>query len=313
MKVGITGAQGFIGQLLVTKLIDEGHEIHILSRKINNLNLGVVTHEGNLMDKNSLNAFVENLDVLFHCAAEVTDESKMEAVNVEGTRNLVNAAKNKVKHWVQLSSVGVYGAVYEGIIGENHACKPNNEYERTKLKADELILDAADHNAFTYTLIRPSIVFGEHMKNNSLFELIKTIDKGYYFFIGKKGASANYVPVEHVVEALVMAGTNEKALNQIYNISHWCCIEDFVKLIAKKLEKPVPRKRVPLIPIRILAQITSFIPQNPLTVSRLKALSNRTIYSIDKIQNQLNFKSKYSMEEAVEKLVQKYKTKKGST
>lgn len=307
MKVGITGAAGFIGSLLVEKHLRLGDSVHVLSRKKANLSDKVNFHLGDLLDANSLESFVSDIDVLYHCAAEIRDESKMKAVNVEGTRNLIAASSGKIKHWVQLSSVGVYGPVSSGVITEEQSYTPINEYERTKLDADLLVLEAAKNKAFTYTIIRPSIVFGAKMRNKSLFELIKTIDKGFYFFIGNKGASANYVPVENIIEALYLAATNAKAVNGIYNVSNWCTIEDFIGFISKELQKPFPKFRVPIKPIIFLAKITSFIPRNPLTISRLNALSNRSVYSTKKIEKELNFKPVYTMEKGIEGLIKEYK------
>jgi nucleoside-diphosphate-sugar epimerase len=310
MKVAITGATGFIGKLLVDRHIQLGDEVSVLSRnqvKHRIFNNNVKFFKGDLLDKESLSKFVENVDILYHCAAEIKDESKMSLSNVEGTKNLIQVASNKIKHWVQLSSTGVYGTIHYGIVNENQIYNPNNEYEKTKLESDFLVLDAAKNNTFTCTLIRPSNVFGQQMSNTSLFQLIKAIDKGVYFFIGPKGASANYVPVENVVEALYLAATNPKAQNQTYIISSRCTIEYFISSIAQKLDKAPPSFRVSKAFIKFIAKLTSFIPRNPLTLSRVDALSNRSIYEIGKIESELGYKSLVSIEEAIEKLVLFYK------
>lgn len=310
MKVGITGANGFIGSLLVERNLDLGNEVHILSRKKGNVDSRVKRHIGDLLDQNSLNSFVKNIDVLYHCAAEINNEQNMKAVNVEGTANLLKAATGNIKHFIQLSSVGVYGSILEGDVTESQSYQPVNEYEKTKLAADLLVLDAVKKKEFTFTIIRPSIVFGKKMNNQSLLQLITIIDKRLFFFIGKKGASANYVPVENVVEALLLAGNHPNAKNQIYNISNWNCIEYFVGLIAEKIEKPTPKFRIPLGPVLLLAKISSFIPKNPLTVSRLSALNNRSRYSTDKIEKELQYQPVITVEKGIEQIVQVYKNKK---
>ena len=97
------------------------------------------------------------------------------------------------------------------------------------------------------------------MRNESLFQLIRTIGNGLYFFVGSKGASANYVPVENVVEAIYLAGTNPNAKNKIYNISSWTTIENFIGNIAKELGKAEPKIRVSIIPIKLIAKINTFL------------------------------------------------------
>jgi nucleoside-diphosphate-sugar epimerase len=222
MKIGITGGNGFIGRLLVNKHIELGDEVKVLSRNIDTKIKGVTICVGDLSILNSLDEFIKDIDVLYHCAGEIVDELKMEATNVMGTKNLINAASGKIRHWVQLSSVGVYGPIGTGVITENQPYNPINIYEKSKLKSDLLVLKATEQGVFTSTIIRPSNVFGAKMNNNSLFDLIKIIDRGFYFFIGKKGASANYVTVENVIESLYLSAINKKAINKMLCSTHKC-------------------------------------------------------------------------------------------
>lgn len=312
MNIAITGATGFIGKLLVEKHLNSNDTVHVLSRKSdlsfekhNNLKI----YKGGLEDDEVLKLFLTNVDVLYHCAAEIKNEAKMHKVNVEGTEKLIQYAKNNIKHWVQLSSVGVYGPIYEGSVIENHRYNPINEYEKTKLESDILVEKASRSNYFTSTFIRPSNVFGPTMSNQSLFQLVDKINQGVYFYIGKKGASANYVPVENVIEALYLAATHKSAINQTYIISNYQPLESFVNEIAKNLNRREPKIRVPLFPIKIVANLTGFIPKNPLTINRVKALSNRTKYLTDKIENELNYSDVISVENAITNFVAEYKTK----
>ncbi len=310
MKVAITGASGFIGKLLVKKHLEMGDEINILSRKNTNeyeIYTNVKFFLGDICNIDSLVDFVEKVDVLYHCAAEIKEESKMQLINEEGTKNLIKVASGKIKHWVQLSSTGVYGAVYDGQISEEQPYNPNNEYERTKLNSDLLLLKPQEKLKFTFTIIRPSNVFGYQMKNQSIFQLIKSIEKGFYFFIGPKGASANYVPVENVIEAMYLAAKMTNAVNEIFIVSNSCSIEEFVDFIAKELGVATPKKRVPVSVIKFLAKISSFIPNNPLTISRVLALSNRVVYKTTKIENKLSYKSKKSIQDTIADLVSFHK------
>jgi len=310
MKIGITGATGFIGQLLLKKHLDLGDTVHILSRKESTTfayHQNLIFQKGDLLDLSSLDAFLIGVDVLYHCAAEIREESKMQEVNVEGTKNLLKAGAGKIKHWVQLSSVGVYGPIYSGQVTEQNAYNPINQYEKTKLQSDLLVLDSAQKFGFTYTLIRPSNVFGAEMSNASLFQLVKMIDSGYYFFIGPKGASANYIAVGNVVHALLLASSHPMAKNEIYNISSWTTLEHFIAIIARELGKPMPKYRVPLFILKSISGLLSVIPKNPLTISRVEAMTNRSIYLTNKIEEQLGYKAVVSTETTIAQLVKFYK------
>ncbi len=185
MRIAITGATGFIGGHLVRKHIELGDEVRILTRKKSeqlSFPAGVEIIHADLLDASQkLNMFLTGVDVLYHCAAEIKDEERMHRVNVEGTANLIAAAKGKIGHWVQLSSTGVYGALDDELVDEHFKPHPRNNYEKTKLEADALVLEAARKGDFTFTILRPSNVFGPDMTNQSLFQLVKAVDKGLFF------------------------------------------------------------------------------------------------------------------------------------
>jgi nucleoside-diphosphate-sugar epimerase len=310
VNIAITGATGFIGNELVLKHLELGNSVRILTRRNKNsiiFQKDVKIFNGDLTgDRVLLDSFVKDVDVLYNCAAEIRDESKMHQVNVMGTQNLVNAAGGYVKHWVQLSSTGVYGNPSTGIITEVTPVDPKNTYETTKLRSDEIVIKAGNNNLFSYTILRPSNVFGSRMKNQSLYQLIRAIDNGLFFFMGKKGASANYISVENVVNALILCGQVQNAKGKIYILSDWMAIERFILLISDGLNKPFPKIRLPKFLLTSIASIGNLIPGFPITSSRVKALTNRHIYSSALIIKELNYSHYVSMEEGLLGLVLSY-------
>lgn len=313
MKIAITGATGFIGKYLVIRSLGLGDEIRILSRKPHqelDFPSSVQVYQGSLSDDNTdLVKFLDNIDVLYHCAAEIKDPSKMDEVNIEGTRRLINAAQNRIKHWIQLSSTGVYGTVQQGVVTEQQKLNAQNHYEKSKLASDLLVIEAGKSNLFKNTIVRPSNVFGANMPNQSLFKLIRTIDMGRFFFIGSNKANANYIHVENVVEALILACRSENTNGKIFNISDVVSLQQFVEYIAESLQKPVPRMRIPHFPMKILGMIGNLIPKSPLKLSMINALTNRAKYSTEYIEEELGYKPLVSIEQGVKELVAAYKNK----
>ena len=200
--VAITGGTGFIGRHLLARHVALGDRVRYLTRKKPLESIpGAEIFIGDLSASETLRGFVQGADVLYHCAAELRDASAMEKTNVTGTTNLLRAATGEIGRWVQLSSTGIYGAVRHGEVREDAEIRPGNAYERSKAAADALVLAAAEK--LSCVLLRPSNVYGADMPNQSLFQLIRMIDKGLFFFIGPRGATANYVHVENVVDALL--------------------------------------------------------------------------------------------------------------
>lgn len=311
MIVAITGGTGFIGTRLVLRHLSHGDVVRILTR-YNTIDIetsqGLYLFRGDLTsDFKKMIPFVDGVDVLYHCAAEIKDQTKMYSVNVKGTENLCAAANGRIGHWVQLSSVGAYGPQYSGIVTEETPLNPMGTYEMTKTESDQIVINVARSGAFTYSILRPSNVFGPTMTNQSLFQMVAMIDKGGFFFIGKPGASANYIHVDNVVEGLVRCGTMATARGRIYNLSDHRTIEEFVTIIADELWKPVPKLRLPEMPVRWVARLCEKLPHFPLTESRVDALTNRSSYSIERIQQELGYFHQFSMEDGLRQMVKAWK------
>ena len=306
MIVAITGGSGFIGRKLVMSHLEQGDEVRVLSRRPpekSELPDSVKWYSGDLSNSADLLPFVDKADILYHCAGEIKDATKMKALHVDGTARLINMATGRIGRWVQLSSTGAYGQHREGIVTEETRLNPKGQYEETKVHADNLVIHAANQGAFNYVILRPSIVYGETMSNCSLFGLIALIQKGWFFFIGQPSASANYKHVDNVVNALLLCGSVAQANGQVYNLSDYRSMEDFVKLITDSLGCKRPHLRIPEVPVRLLIKLLGWIPGMPLTYSRINALTNHTMYENTKIEQDLGYKHVTSMEDGLTKLV----------
>lgn len=169
IQVCVTGANGFVGRRLVETLSRRGYSIRVLTRRPDRRfsnNVEVVI--GDLTSPDCpLDRFLFGCELLFHCAGEIRDTKAMHVLHVGGTQRLLRAvAEQSVPggrkiHWVQPSSVGVYGpplgpASTERIVTEVTPPRPVGQYEMTKAKADELVLEASGAGAMTCSIIRPS-------------------------------------------------------------------------------------------------------------------------------------------------------------
>lgn len=306
MIVSITGGTGLIGRKLVLHHLAQGHAVRVLSRRdLSEAGLpdSAKWYRGDLSMPAELLSFVEDADILYHCAGEIRDESRMHSVHVDGTMRLVDAATERIGRWVQLSSVGAYGRRRDGVITEQAELKPIGMYETSKVESEDLVRAAALHGAFEHSILRPSNVYGIEMANQSLFGLIAMIQRGLFFYIGKPGAILNYIHVDNVVEALLICGVSPGANGQTYNLSDYHPIEQFVATITSALGMPNPKIRLPELPIRMVAKLLGIIPGFPLTEARVNALTGRTIYSNDKIEVELGYRHFISMEAGLSEMV----------
>lgn len=312
MIIAITGGTGFIGRKLINRLIEQGDTLRLLTRQPTigcGFSPPVEIHECDLVtvSVDELSLMLDGVDVLYHCAGQLTKPQDMRVLHVDATHKLAEAASRRVGHWVQLSSVGVYGPVAQGVTTEDSVLSPVGEYEITKAESDKIVVDAANKGGFSYSILRPSNVFGAGMTNLSLFSMITMIDRGFFFYIGKPGASANYIHVDNVVEGLIRCGTMHAAQGRAYNLSDHSTMEHFVGVIADALGCASPWLRIPELIAYLTGSTLGKIPGFPLTRSRVDALVNRSIYPISRIQQKLGYNHVISMEDGLRELVGAYK------
>lgn len=305
MNILVTGGRGFIGKRLVEVLSEKGYQVDVLSRtqvdSLTSKECSANFIKGDLLDTAfDFDDLVGKYDVIFNCAGELHNESLMHPLHVEATHRLVHACKkvsrkqNRSIHWVQLSSVGAYGpsqpkANVRRVVTEETQPAPVGEYEVTKTLADKLIMDAAD-DFFSYSILRPSNVYGAEMPNNSIRQLATIIRKRLFFYIGKPGALSNYVHVDDVVDALILCGFDLRAKGQVFNLSNDCEQSVVINALAEAQSVSAPTIRLNESFVRIIAFVFSWLPKFPLKKSRIDALVSRTHYDISKIERVLEFK-----------------------
>ena len=295
MRIAITGGSGFIGKQLVNRHIQQGDQVRLLSRKPLLEDTSVQYFLGDLSSPNvNLSDFLDGVDILYHCAGEVSNESLMQELHVNGTQRLADAAQGKIGRWVQLSSVGAYGVCRDGTITEDSEERPFGVYERTKTESDKIVIDSG----IPYVILRPSNVFGKDMPNQSLRGLLYAVSKGLFFFIGKENEYlVNYIHVKDVIEVLMRCSSDDKALGEVFNLSQSTSVENMIASFISGMGSDKKIFRLPESVVRVIASIFGWIPKFPLTPSRVDALTGRCVYNSTKVQKILEFKYSMTLEE----------------
>ncbi|MFO2464110.1 NAD-dependent epimerase/dehydratase family protein [Pseudomonas sp. 15FMM2] len=317
MKVCITGGTGFIGGPLCTALLSQGYAVKMLSRTDRAQAPGLVVTAGDLLEGGEpLLSFIEDCDVLFHCAGEIKNTDLMYDLHVHGTGNLLKAVSEKINrtgqgfHWVQLSSTGAYGrrtATSQTVVDEGFSPAPVGEYEVTKTISDELVVSFSKiEPRFTYTILRPSIVIGANMPNQSFFQLAAMVRKGLFFYIGSKQALSTYVHVNDVVRALILCATHVKARGEIFILSNDCPLSEVIESIADVYSVSKPILKVPERILRLLVRLVSPLIKLPLTNERIDELVKRTSYSSAKLKRELGFEFQQSIPSAMPELLDQF-------
>jgi len=313
MKVLITGGTGFIGSRLALHCADRGDEVRVLAQENTDAEsanraaleaAGVELRLGSVTDPEPVRRAVDGVDVVFHLAAtqhemNVPDE-KFYAVNVEGTRNVLDtAAEAGVRRIVHGSTIGVYGKPH-GVLDEDSPVEPDNIYGVTKLAGERLAL--AQSGRVPVVAVRIPEVYGPG--DRRLLKLFKAIDKGAFFMIGSGRNLHHLIYVDDLVEGLLMAAESPETPGDLFLLAgpETVSTDRMVLAVANAVDKPGPRFRAPLWPFLILATAMELTLrplgiQPPLHRRRLDFFRKSFELSSAKAQRVFGFSPSVSFEE----------------
>ena len=172
MAVLVTGANGFVGKILLEKLLKTcpGQQIYNIDLKPANQE-GVKDFICDITDKNSLEKVVLEDDkvCLVHLAANIfTDDVPSRFArkkfffdtNVNGTNNLLEVFKDRISSISFLSTDMVYGTPQSIPISTSHRLSPNGEYGLSKIEAENVITTYAKEQSIKYFIFRPRLIAG---------------------------------------------------------------------------------------------------------------------------------------------------------
>lgn len=306
----ITGASGFVGKRMVDKLRANSINVRVLTRNPNQLPTnwvtGVTTWKGDLTDMASLHGVAEGVDAIYHLAGEVYNHEQFDAVNRQGTENLLKEAiRSGVRTFLYLSSVGVWdligkpGYSVQNPISEELEPQPLNPYEVSKLRGERAVLDTQGKSRMQVAVLRPSVVYGEERKpeNDRFLSWMKRIKDGRYFHLSDKAVSA-YVYVGDVVEACYFVANHPEADGEVYTIAESMPLKEFVREAVSHVNRPEPR---PL--PKVISHPLVFLLRK---VGRLRPLHNTTWFDTSKIEK-LGFQRPYGYQKGIARTFAAYR------
>ncbi|TQM31848.1 NAD-dependent epimerase/dehydratase family protein [Nocardia bhagyanarayanae] len=259
MKVLVTGATGFLGSHIVDAATGAGDEVRALVRAGSDLGYlsgvpGLDTAVGDLGDLDSLRAACRDVDVVYHSAGLVSEVGAREQfwrANVEGTRNLIAAARDAgVSRFVYVSSPSVATSYETDRFGidesEPYVDAPKSLYVATKVVAEQYVL-AADSSGFTTCALRPRMIWGPRSAGWMSLLLRKLKSGRLPDLSGGRRVMASITYCEHAAAACLQAARSPAVAGNAYfladpeDIDLW----EFVRDLAVALDLTPPTRTVP--------------------------------------------------------------------
>lgn len=212
----VTGGSGFVGGHLIRRLLADGWRVRAIGRSAEARAavqaLGAEPVAGDLSDRAALARAMEGVDVVFHVAAHFKlwgPMSLFRRINVDGTRNLVEAAERSgVRRVVYVSAAAVVMGRPEPMRGatEELALRRMSfaPYSSSKAEAEEVLLAANGRRAgFSTVAIRPPFIWGPDMP--ALDHMVETVRAGQFQWVSGGEQALSTCHVDNLCHALVLA------------------------------------------------------------------------------------------------------------
>jgi nucleoside-diphosphate-sugar epimerase len=226
VRLLVTGGTGFIGSHLAEEGRRRGADVVVLGltgRPEEQANaallsrMGAEVLSGSITDAELCRRAARGATHIFHLAVAMREGGKgdefFESINLDGTRHLLEAASlQRVERFVYCSTIGIYGHKAPGITREDSPLAPGNIYERTKVSAELLVRDFAEHCGVPSVILRPADVYGP--RDQRLLKLFKGVSRGRFPLFGSGKGRRHMVYVDDVVSAFFKACERDEALGE---------------------------------------------------------------------------------------------------
>lgn len=293
--VFVTGGAGYVGALLVPKLLDAGYQVKVLDLYLygDDVILGGKGHpglteiKGDLRDVSLLEKHLPGCDAVIHLACISNDPSYEldpnlgRSINYDAFLPLVDIAKkNGVQRFLYASSSSVYGLKEDAEVTEDLPLEPLTDYSKFKAMCEEY-LNAAASDTFTVTTIRPSTVCGysPRMRLDLTVNILTNhaINKGKITVFGGEQKRPN-LHIEDMCEVylFMLKQDPKKIQKKIYNVGYQNFkVKEIAQMVRETLGGDIP------------------VETTPTNDNRSYHVSSR------KIKDELGFEPRHTIEEAV--------------
>ncbi len=305
-RILVTGTTGFTGGHLCERLMHEGYSVRALvrdpSRCSARAHRGVEMAVGDLRDPRSLTQAMEGIDEVYHIAASFRQENvsrkEMQAINVEGTRNILDAAvKAGVRRFVHCSTVGVHGDIKNPPANEETPYGPGDHYQESKTEGEKVVLQYMHEDRLPIVVFRPGGIYGP--RDLRFLKLLKTIKTGKFIMLGSGEVIYQMIYIDDLIDGILLCGTEKRAIGKVYILTGEkpTTLNQLVQAIAEVFGVQPTRLRFPVTPVYLAGFMCELICKPfginpPLYRRRVDFFRKTRSFDISKAKRELRFQPK---------------------
>lgn len=303
----MTGANGFVGQVVWTTLVQAGLPVRAVVRSLNRVPVSLrcsdVVGVGNIGPDTVWDSAVSDVDTVVHLAGRVhvlketfeDPQAEFHKINVLGTAHLARqAASAGVRRLIYISSIGVNGrATQSRPFTEEPVPAPHNPYAISKWEAERILQEIAWETGLEVVILRPPLVYGPGVKANFL-RLMQLADRGLPLPLGSVRNRRSLLYVRNLADAISVCIDHPRAPGGLFLVSDGEDVStpELIRHIANALQRPV---RLLPFPPRLLYAASRLNRR----LSALEPLLTSLVVDSSKIRNVLDWKPPYSMKEGL--------------
>ncbi|WED41914.1 NAD-dependent epimerase/dehydratase family protein [Legionella cardiaca] len=309
-KILVTGATGFVGMNLVPQLQSMGHEVRCAVWKPVSWLKAEQVKINKIESQTDWSAPLKDVEIVIHLAAKVHDlEGKEQSldeyckVNSIATREFAEqAAQNKIKRFIFLSSIKVMGEYTARDIYFTESCRenPDDPYAKSKLLAEQYLKDISNSTAMEVIILRPPLVYGPGVKANFL-RMMTLVAKRWPLPFAKVKNRRSFLYIDNLVSAICTVLSHPKAANKVFLVAdneHWSLAE-LLKMLSAEMKI---KSRLFPVPVKLLTGIFSLLGLKRMRTRLLDSL----LVSNNKIKMELGWEPPVKANEGIRHTVQWY-------
>lgn len=308
MTTLVTGATGFVGSAVVRCLLDAGHQVRVMVRaqsprtNIQDLDVEIVTAD--LTQTDTLLNAIKGCDILFHVAADyrlwVRDSNVLYRVNVEGTRNLMQAAIDAgVSKIVYTSSVATLGLKSDGTPADENTpvsfANMIGHYKRSKYLAEQAVQQMIAEQNLPAIIVNPSTPIGPRdIRPTPTGRMV--LDAACGRMPAYVDTGLNVVHVDDVAKGHLLALQHGQIGERYILGGHDMTLQQIFDIIADITDRTAPKIKLPhnlVLPIAYLSEAWAWLTRGPeprATVDGVRMSKKLMYFSSDKARQVLGYK-----------------------
>jgi nucleoside-diphosphate-sugar epimerase len=310
----VTGATGLSGQLLCRKLAGAGATIRAVARESSNISvlddIDVEWYRGEVFDEVTLAPAAEGVNYIFHVAAAFNEEKgniedyrKVHVLSTQILASLV-AGTLEFKRFLNVSTVGVHGHIEVDRADENYRFAPGDDYQLSKLEAEQWLHEYAAENNLPYAVVRPAAIYGPGDKR--LLKIFRMARKGFVLMLGKGKGMYHLIHVDDLTNIFLLAAIKKEALGEVFigASNEPISIIEMGKMIGKHIGTHPRTLRLPVWPFFLAADISKAVfpkigMSPPIYRRRVGFYTKDRQFDNSKVRNVLGYQPRYSNDEGL--------------